>query len=614
LKGPSLNGGTPFLATIAREEFWDTSKPIVFLGNWCTLYSRRAELQSLNATVLPSPWMNREFFRSASRDLEKFYAEWFSTVSGALNHIHGANYGERYWKIFAGPWIRFFLGIVYDRYHSLKIAAKKFPDFTTFGLSEKSHMIPTGTRDFGHWVNQDLYNLQIYTDILKAMGRDFPTKTVEMQEDVFGVMNQVESERKKGQELKLFVKQILGHTFNLLCKIRRDIVVLENLALPRSVQMELLFRTGGRVLPLEDIQEVYPHRPPDWEKRGRISEHLEKNYDTGSDGFKKVAVQIFTKYLPKNFIENYPEIQAGRSRFPDKPRAIASEVGHYFHDRFKEWAASCVDKGTRLVLVQHGGNFGALEYLPSEVHELDIADRYISWGWEREGSRSKVVPLPSGKLMNWEICPPDNRAQGILMLTTQLGRYVVRIRDENQYWFEEYMEWEFRFVSGLEQEALSGLRIRPYHVHYGWDYLARWENRFPQVPIEKWDVTFQDSLKKCRLFVCDYLSTTYVEALSANKPTVLFWNPDKYGIRNEAKPLFNNLRNVGILHDSPEEAAQTVNRVYGDVEKWWADPDLQNVRKQFCYRFARTDPNASALWLQEIKALLNDGAPEKFKI
>jgi hypothetical protein len=45
-----------FLATTALEEFWDTSGPILFAGEWCRLPERAAVWRALDAEVLPDQW------------------------------------------------------------------------------------------------------------------------------------------------------------------------------------------------------------------------------------------------------------------------------------------------------------------------------------------------------------------------------------------------------------------------------------------------------------------------------------------------------------------------------------------------------------------------------
>jgi putative transferase (TIGR04331 family) len=58
---------------------------------------------------------------------------------------------------------------------------------------------------------------------------------------------------------------------------------------------------------------------------------------------------------------------------------------HLYDDVFNFWTALAVESGSRLVVAQHGGNYGISEF-PSfaENHETLVADRYITWGWKEE--------------------------------------------------------------------------------------------------------------------------------------------------------------------------------------------------------------------------------------
>ena len=82
---------------------------------------------------------------------------------------------------------------------------------------------------------------------------------------------------------------------------------------------------------------------------------------------------------------------------------------------------------------------------------------------------------------------------------------------------------------------------------------------FPDLAVEDWSTPFLQSLERCRVYVADHLETTYIEALAANKPTILFYDPAQYRIREEAKPYYDGLASAGILHTDPESAAATLD-------------------------------------------------------
>src|SRR4030067_1203870 len=103
------NKETYFLATTALDEFWDTTKPILFLGQWCLLYSRRSFWGSLDSYLLESP-LNNSYTRHASHKIVSDIYEFILPLLGhALNSIHGKSYNDRYWRILIGPWLQFYL-------------------------------------------------------------------------------------------------------------------------------------------------------------------------------------------------------------------------------------------------------------------------------------------------------------------------------------------------------------------------------------------------------------------------------------------------------------------------------------------------------------------------
>jgi SAM-dependent methyltransferase len=87
-----------------------------------------------------------------------------------------------------------------------------------------------------------------------------------------------------------------------------------------------------------------------------------------------------------------------------------------------------------------------------------------------------------------------------------------------------------------------------------------------------------------------------------NVPTVAYWDPELWPTRTGALPFFDELRQVGILWDTPEEASAKVAAIYEHPALWWDSPRVQSARQRFTERFAL----ASGQWLEEWKRLLLD--------
>ena len=46
--------------------------------------------------------------------------------------------------------------------------------------------------------------------------------------------------------------------------------------------------------------------------------------------------------------------------------------------------AKKIQEDTKLIILQHGGYYENFKFEPDLIsHELDIADKYISWGWKK---------------------------------------------------------------------------------------------------------------------------------------------------------------------------------------------------------------------------------------
>lgn len=90
------------------------------------------------------------------------------------------------------------------------------------------------------------------------------------------------------------------------------------------------------------------------------------------------------------------------------------------------------------------------------------------------------------------------------------------------------------------------------------------------------------------------------KTFSANFPTILFWNPEHWELRSSAQSYFGKLRKVGILHDTPELAADKVNEISDNPTAWWQQTEIQAAKDEFCFHFART----SNSWLKEWKSEL----------
>lgn len=585
-----------FLALTALEAFWDTTKPIVFLGEWCLLHGRRSFWEPLNGQLLETPFNTAEAAHAAYVYLNALYERTLPIVGDVLNTFHGTEYSRRYWRIVLGPWLRLYLSVTYDRYSHLQRALEQYPACETLVLPEASFGVPSDTLDFAWLIKEDSFNLQIYTKILAAIGKGFPSGAPVAHASAYGSFI---DRSWKETLLNAAAKIIVG------IGAKNHPIFLKSAYFSRRSELWFSIKTAGKVLPvLRPLTRQ--SMPPSSQDRRR---HLPK-IEIGHGEFERCLSTLLFSDLPRSFLEGFDKInQDARNRYPKNPKAILSANSWHYEETFKQWAALSAEKKTLLIGTPHGGNYGGPMDMLFEDHETAIVDRYYSWGWERKDCAAEVIPFPACKLVGRKKIGAANLKRGILWATTSEPRYLIQFSLLPKF-FQEYLRWQVRFAKALHPRVLSALRLRPHREDQGWSIAQRIMECIPGVTVETWDVPFQESLADCRLYICDHFSTTFAESLAANKPSILFWNPEANVLRPTAQPYYDLLRKSGILFDTPESAAGAVDQVYDDVETWWNAPERQHAIETFCERFARNSQDAIKLWTAEFKRIAAEPGPK----
>ena len=576
-----------FLATTALEDFWDTSKPILFLGEWCVLYEREKYLEDIDWRILNSPFQDANVTEAASFYVDDLYEHILAELANKLNVIHEKRYSLRYWRILIGPWLLHYIPAVYDRFKHIKSALEEDDNLTTIVLSEKSFVVAEDKLDFTEQLSDDLFNLQIYTRIFKFFGKKFPEKECSIRGSF---SKNIQPERSL---FKNVITRLSGFYVSMYSAFSRSFVVLTATSFSKSSQANIAARSFGRVVPIQRCQPSVMTSEYDRQKRNVL-----KSVSLGSNEFLRCLEAMLSSDIPKAFIEDFEAInETALISYPKRPAAILSANAWFYDESFKFWVGDCAEHDCQLLGTQHGGDYGVKKFMLAEKHELNIVDHYYSWGWS--WGSDKLIPMPADKFIKNNRTDNKNVKKGILFVISSQPRYLVKLPYLPKL-FREYMDWHKKFIDGLCTESRRHLKIRPHRDDYGWSVIKRLRDHETTIKLSSWDTSFDIELNKCRIYVCDHLSTTYVQAMIQNVPTILFWSSRNNILKEEAKPYFDLLRDVGILYSSPKDASAAISCIYDDAEVWWKDPKRQNAVAEFCKVFARTEPKSEELWTAEL--------------
>jgi putative transferase (TIGR04331 family) len=304
---------------------------------------------------------------------------------------------------------------------------------------------------------------------------------------------------------------------------------------------------------------------------------------------KQIARTLLFDLLPVCYLETFSSIknQCSQLSWPRNPRAIFTSNNFDTDEIFKSWVADKVLQGSKYVVGQHGNNYGTHRYSLFPAIEEITADRFVTWGW-RDGlsqhypafllktcEKTRLYAKPDGGLLLIEVCLPHRTSTWDAI-------------EE----FEEYFESQKDFVRWLAKSPLNKLLIRLHggYKQMKWGELERWRDFNASLQLEDGAEKIEKLIAKSRLVVHSYDSTGMLETLSQNIPTVAFWQNGLEHVRDSARPWYQLLIDVGIIHLSALSAAAHVSNVWDDVDGWWNLTHVKSARLAFCNEYARTIP------------------------
>lgn len=572
-----------FLATTADERTWPQDKPVLFLGEWCRLYSRKSVWKDMDAEVAKYHWDDRKKLHADYLYLQTLYEELLKELAGQLNGIHGVNHSLRYWRILLGPWLGYFTQMLFDRWAMIAHAVANHPISGALVLdTPPDMMIPNDMDHFNKLWQHDAWNEVIYGQLLEGWTNVPVTKMAPVGQTTPTTRQPVSPQER-------WLKYSFGDAFH-----RAIGAINSTLASPPLVRENEAFfiATYLRVMPDLRLQWRLGQIPKIWKNipTPKVKVDLGKRQwrlgGAGEKGFPAIVRKMIPRHIPAVYLEGYEELKASCATlpWPGKPSLIFASNLFGRHDVFKAWAAQKTEEGAPLVTGQHGGLYGMGLWYFMDDHQRAISDAFITWGWDVEGD-PKIKPVGNLKLsghdMKWN---PRGDALMVEMARPRYSYHMFAMPVASQ-WLE-YFEDQCRFVAALPERLRGSLLVRLYGADYEWSQKERWLERFPDIRLEEGKVPIEPLVENSRLSISTYNGTTFLEALTINIPSIIFRNPNHWEITRDAVPYFEKLKTVGIYHETPESAARHMAQVWDDVAGWWNSGPVQSARKEFCHRYS----------------------------
>ena len=252
-------------------------------------------------------------------------------------------------------------------------------------------------------------------------------------------------------------------------------------------------------------------------------------------------------------------------------------------------------KKGKLISFQHGCNFGTTKISPIEDFEIKFSDKFLTWGWT-DKKRNNVEKFGIIKNIGKKIVNVER--DNILLPISSTYNYVAgegtgELFSKRSCMYQEIL---FEFLSKLPKKISQKLHIRGNYVSEKMRDSQITNNikmKFSNFHFQNHKKDFLKSINEYGLIINLSDSTTFLETISMNKPTVSYLDSKLYfnRFREDVKALYQELKKVGIIHTDITELINFLIKVDFNFHDWWNQNDVKKAKEIFIENYCKPIKN-----------------------
>ena len=558
----------------SNKNNWPTDQNLCFLGHWC-LEQIKDSFRNISKYKLINKIKKND--KDVDQDVDnmiKIYSSLQKDIKFFLNNFHRVSYSDRFWEIIIGPWLKTFIGIVYQRYTSLENALKdEMIDNILLVKSNLDDLSTNNVSDLEYKASKNIneWNTILYTHIFENLNTTH--KQIKFNHKI---EKKTEVHKKN---IKSFFMKFLG-LINFLNLKKKYFIYGADLKFKYIILLNYYLKQ----IPFVTLKINYNFKDINLEKRNNFN--FKKSNISEIESFIR---KILPFSIPTDLIENFENLIniSNQANWPKNPLKIFTSVSFHGDEVFKFYLAQNVEKNSLYISHQHGSNYFTGKNTIIQT-DYDTCDKFLSWG---ENSQKKAHSLFNTKNISFKKLI-KNRGKKLLVMSPKWSSMRKRPYDDYGLMINESFTLE-NLLFNLDTKIKKKVLIKAHSDVYDSKKL---EKKILEEIIFKRDkyIINRSQLNnklvresKIVLHPGDY--TGFLESLAIGIPTICVQSNLNW-IRYSAKKDYEKLIEAKILFTSSKEAADHINNIFYDVENWWNDPFVLNIREKFCKKYSKEAP------------------------
>ena len=577
----------------------NSSEENVFLQGSFLNYLDNDRKQKINYSILSKTKLDIDSEIKQAIHNREIYDEVLQELFPILNKLNKINWNYKTWNFFIGSWLNNYIAVIRNRIDLIKPLINSDINYEEqIRIGRNISLTCNDIRHFTYKCSLIEWNEKLFSRIIYIMhSQNFVND--------HSLLNPIQNTIKKKEEFLNKINYILK--INVIKFFERVICFKNNYLFYNSYinNKNKLFKI---ILKLRDIPFIYSfaffnnkiiNEEINFSLRKKININFEsKNLDI------KILKFLLIELLTTIYLEGFQQQKklAENSHLPKKIKKVF--ITHaYSENSFKFWLADQINGGTKLIHGQHGAGHNIYKEFFGDFHEINISEKYFTWGWKIDNK--KVVPV-GNYLINKRNKFNSSYNKNILLVLPTANIFK---RDPNIYYAdslsEDTKEYQ-KFVDSINPDLLNFISIRnhPQKVRRELDFINLISFDRKKIKNTNPNISFDKLIKNQGLVIFNYLSTEFFKLMSLNIPCILLLNKNifNYMVVNEIKNDFHKLSSIGIFHTNGASLAKEVNKISNNIESWWNNKKSIKIKNEFCAK--HSNPNFDTqLFIKELNKL-----------
>lgn len=523
------------------------------------------------------------------KEVDGRVARYLEVIGRRLNRIHNKQHDFAFWeKAISIPLSRY-VKMTLDFYNACN---DNFDPLIhrAYILDQEKPKIPETFSDQRDYLQHDMRSDEVLFEIFcKVRGFSevdrvsFSPSPSKREEKLFSIFKVAFSIQAKSKGLKNRILLRLTQLF--FGKKRVEVGLVGTLFQPNETR-RFIRKSGGT------INYLY-HDLPKFDFRDFNIDKKMRNYiarqPREADPFDRFFFASLPQFFPISFLEAYDHVEGKlidwKKAFPAMKCAV-SEI----------WPSDCLNslllallkekKGVKHLYNEH--NYLEHYHVGSLIHKsAALCDKFASLGW-----RDETIPnlVPCGSLYDFVNETTCDIKHEILFVS---GAFLAKAPQvSTSYGFAggaglKSIEMTKGFLNSLSLETRSKIYFKAYpqsRVKGNRQFEIKTDTDFGYSSLKAFDDGDTDAihLMKCSgVVITNYLSTTHIQSLIMNKPTLILKPRGTYELNSCYSEFYDLMLEAKIMHEDFQSAADHLKVIIENPGEWWRSENVRVARDNF---------------------------------